>query len=114
MRVNHQNQLPEHQPQVRGDHVQAEHHAALFGVGLLVKPALDDHVLAHHAKADDQTQQQPDRQPVGQPVTQHRRADDPGASGVRPDMPHAGNQPVPKLAAQHQAKIVGRHQGTDP
>ena len=65
LRVDDQNQLPEHQAQIRGNHIQAEHHAALLGVGLLVKPAFDDHVLAHHAQTHDNPEQQPDRQPVG-------------------------------------------------
>ena len=114
LRVNRQDQLPKHQAQIGGDHVKAEHHAALPGFGLFVKPAFDDHVLAHHAQTNDHPQQQPDRQPVRQPVTQHRRPDDTGTRGVGTNMPDPGNQPVANLASQHQAKVVGRHQRTDP
>ena len=50
--MDHQDQLAKHQAQVGGDHVAAEHRATLLGIGLFVEPALDDHVLAHHAEAD--------------------------------------------------------------
>jgi len=60
-RVHDQNQLPQHQAQVRSDHVTAEHHAALIGIGLLIEPALDDHVLAHHAQTHYDPQEQPGR-----------------------------------------------------
>ncbi|MNI05392.1 hypothetical protein D3C73_583430 [compost metagenome] len=112
--VHDQNQLPQHQPQVRSDHVAAEDHAALIGIGLFIEPALDHHVLAHHAEADDHPQKQPGRQPVHQAMAEHRRANDPGTRRIGPDMPDPGNQPVTDLAPQHQAEIVGSHQRTDP
>lgn len=59
LRVNHQHQLTQYQPRVGCNHVAAEDHAALFGGRLLVQPALDDHVLAHHAQTDDHPQHQP-------------------------------------------------------
>ncbi|MNX88654.1 hypothetical protein D3C86_1206320 [compost metagenome] len=113
-RMHDQNQLPHHQAQVRGDHVTAEYQPALIGIGLFIEPALDHHVLAHHAEADDHPQEQPGRQPIGQAMTQHRRADNPGTGRVGPDMPDPGNQPVTDLAPQHQAEVVGGHQSTDP
>ncbi|MNZ76856.1 hypothetical protein D3C78_953780 [compost metagenome] len=113
-RVHDQNQLTQHQAQVGGDHIAAEHHAALLGVSLLVQPALDDHVLAHHAQPHDHPQHQPGREPVDQPVTEHRRADDPRTGRISPDMPDPGNQPVTDFSAQHQAEIVGGHQCTNP
>ncbi|MNP20310.1 hypothetical protein D3C76_1128760 [compost metagenome] len=61
LRVHHQDQLPQHQPQVGGDHIAAEHRATLLGLGLLVEPAFDDHVLTHHSQANDDPQEQPGR-----------------------------------------------------
>ena len=112
--MNHQYKLAEYQTQVGSDHVQTEHHPTLLGISLLVEPAFDDHVLAHHAQTDDHPQQQPYRQPVRQAVAQYCCPDDTGAGGIGPDMTDTGNQPVTDLAAQHQTKIVGRHQCADP
>ncbi|MNV62782.1 hypothetical protein D3C71_1553430 [compost metagenome] len=63
-RMHDQNQLPQYQAQVGSDHVAAEHQSALLGIRLLVEPAFDDHVLAHHAETDDHPQEQPRRQPI--------------------------------------------------
>ena len=112
--MHHQDQLPQHQAKVGRNHIAAEHYATLLGIRLLVKPAFDDHVLAHHPQAHDDPQHDPGRQPVDQAMAQHRRADDPGTGGIRTDMPDPGDQAVADLAAQYQAGIVGRHQRTDP
>ncbi|MNL53490.1 hypothetical protein D3C87_1767410 [compost metagenome] len=112
--MHDQNQLTQHQAQVGSDHVTAEHQTALLGLGLLVEPAFDDHVLAHHAKADDDPQKQPRGQPVHQAMAKHRRTDDPGTRRIGSNMPDPGNQPMADLATQHQAEIVGCHQRTDP
>ncbi|MNT27022.1 hypothetical protein D3C72_1626310 [compost metagenome] len=113
-RMHDQNQLAEDQAQVRSDHVAAEHQATLIGVRLFVEPALDHHVLAHHAQTDDGPQHQPRRQPIDQTVAKHRRPDDPGTGRISTDVPDPGNQSVTDLAAQHQTEIVGRHQRADP
>ncbi|MNZ92837.1 hypothetical protein D3C78_1118780 [compost metagenome] len=113
-RVHDQDQLAQHQPQVRGDHIAAEHHATLLGIGLLVEPALDDHVLAHHPEADNHPQHDPGRQPVHQAMAQHCRPDNPGAGRIGADVADTSDQPVADLATQHQAEIVGGHQRTDP
>ncbi|MNO94730.1 hypothetical protein D3C76_863570 [compost metagenome] len=112
--VHHQNQLAEHQPQVRGDHVATEYRTAVLGIGLFVEPAFDDHVLAHHPQADHHPQPDPGRQPIGHAMAEHRRADDTGAGGIRANVPYPADQPVADLAAHGQAEVVGRHQRTDP
>ena len=114
LRVHHQNQLAKHQPQIRGNHVTAEHRAPVFHIGLLVEPALDDHVLAHHPQADDHAQPYPGRQPAGQAMTEHRGADDTGTGGIGAYVPYPPDQPVANLATNRQAKVVGRHQRTHP
>ena len=114
MGMHDQDQLAQHQPKVGRNHVAAEHYTALLGIRLLVEPTLDDHVLAHHPQAHDHPQHNPGWQPINQTVTQHCCADDPRAGGVGTNMPDPGNQAVPELAAQHQAKIVGSHQCTHP
>ncbi len=113
-RVHNQDQLPQHQAQVGSDHITAEHDATLLGFRLLIQPALDDHVLAHHAQAHDHPQEQPGGQPIDQPMTQHRRTDDPGTGGISADMPDPRNQPMADFASQHQAEVVGSHQRTHP
>ncbi|MNN61745.1 hypothetical protein D3C81_1769970 [compost metagenome] len=112
--MHHQDQLAEHQAQVRGDHVAAEHRATVLGVGLFIEPALDDHVLAHHPQADHHPQPDPSRQPVGHAMAEHRRADDARAGRIGADVPYPADQPVADLAAHGQAEVVGRHQRTDP
>ncbi|MNM88297.1 hypothetical protein D3C81_1005070 [compost metagenome] len=113
-RMHHQHQLAEHQAEVGRHHVAGEHRAALAGVRLLVEPALDDHVLAHHPQADQHAQQQPHRQPGDQADTQHRCGDHAAAGDVGADVPDPGDQPVADLAAEHQAAVVGRHHAADP
>ena len=113
-RVYDQSQLAKDQSQIGGRHVATEHQAPLLGFGLLVEPTLDDHVLAHHAQAHQHAQEQPERQPLHQSVAEHRCGNHPRAGHVGTDVPYPTDQPMPQLATQHQAEIVGRHQCSDP
>jgi len=114
LRVHHQDQLAKHQAKVGRNHVATEHRPSVLGLGLLIEPAFDDHVLAHHPQADDHPQPDPHRQPAGHAMPQHGRADDASARGVGPDVPYPADQAVADLAAHGQAEVVGGHQGTDP
>lgn len=47
-------------------------------------------------------------------MAQHSSRDYASTGHVSTDMPHPADQPMPQLAAEHKAKVIGRHQRTDP
>ena len=85
-----------------------------MGLGLLVEPTLEHHVLAHHRHADNDPQHKPDLHVVRHGVPKDRSGHHAGAGHKRADMSHLGYQPVPDRGAAHQTDVITGHQQTDP
>src|SRR5690606_31789132 len=107
-------QLPQPQTEEGHQHIAGKYPSPLMGFGLLVQPAFQHHVLAHHGHAHQPAQYQPDLNAGGQRVAEHGGGDHSGAGDEGANVPDPGNQPVPDRGAHDQPNVIGGHQDTDP